>query len=86
MLYEESKWIKINILNSVKPGDKVLNIGSSSRKYRTQIQPHIEKNIFKPLIDNKVDVIHTDIVNENGVDIVGDLTSPEFIIKLKKKI
>jgi SAM-dependent methyltransferase len=84
MLLEESNWIKINILNSTKPGDRILNIGSSSRKYRTQIQPHIEKNIFKPLIDNKVDVIHTDIVNENGVDIVGDLTKPEFISQLKK--
>lgn len=84
MLIEEAKWIGKELLDISKPGLKVLNVGSSSEEFRTKIQPHIEKNIFKPLIDNKVDVIHTDILNENGVDIVGDLTSSDFIIQLKK--
>lgn len=85
MLIEEAKWIGKEILSASKPGYKILNIGSSSLEFRTKIQPHIEKFIFRPLKDNKIDVIHTDILNDNGVDIVGDLTNMEFISQLNKK-
>ncbi len=85
MLIEEAKWIGKEILSVSKSGQKILNVGSSSLEFRTKIQPHIEKFIFRPLKENNIKVIHTDIVNQNGVDIVGDLTSPEFILKLKKK-
>jgi SAM-dependent methyltransferase len=84
MLIEEAKWIGKELLEISEPGFKVLNIGSSSEEYRTKVQPHIEKFIFRPLKENNIKVIHTDIVNEQGVDIVGDLTSPEFIIQLEK--
>ena len=53
-------------------------------EFRTKTQSHIEKFIFKPLEENNIKVIHTDIVNEKGVDIVGDLTNPEFISNLKR--
>ena len=84
MLIEESEWIGKEILKIAKAGDKLLNIGSSSVKFRTKIQPHIEINIFKPLRKNNIEVIHTDIVKEDGVDIVGDLTNQEFINELKE--
>ena len=84
MLIEEAKWIGKEILSASKPGYKILNVGSSSLEFRTKIQPHIEKYIFRPLKVNNIKVIHTDIVNENGVDIIGDLTSPEFIFQLIK--
>lgn len=84
MLLEEAKWIGKEILGLSKKGDKILNIGSSSEEFRTKIQPHVEKYIFKPLRENDILVIHTDIANEIGVDIVGDLTKPEFINQLKR--
>ena len=85
MLIEEAKWIGKEIMSASKPGYKILNIGSSSLEFRTITQSHIEKFIFRPLKENNIKVIHTDIVNEKGVDIVGDLTNPDFIIQLKKK-
>ena len=84
MLIEESKWIGKELLDISKPGFNVLNIGSSSEEFRTKVQPHIDNNIFRLLKENNIKVIHTDIVNQKGVDIVGDLTKPEFIIQLKK--
>lgn len=84
MLFEEAKWIGQQLIELARPGDKLLNIGSSSLKFRTQIQPHIENYIFKPLKDNKVEIIHTDIIKEKGVDKVGDLTKRNFINMLKK--
>lgn len=84
MLIEEAKWIGKEILRASEAGHKILNVGSSSLEFRTKIQPHIDKYIFRPLKLNKIEVIHTDIVNEKGVDIVGDLTSPKFISQLKR--
>ena len=85
MLYEESKWIGNELIKICKPGTRLLNIGSSNLKLRTIIQPHMDKNIFKPLIKIGVEVVHTDLQDDIGVDIVGDLTSAEFIFKLKNK-
>ena len=85
MLFEESKWIGNEIIKICKPGSSVLNIGSSNLKHRVTIQPHMEKHIFKPLSEKEINVIHTDIQNDEGVDIVGDLTNQDFISILKKK-
>ncbi|MDA9808749.1 hypothetical protein N9C59_00375 [Flavobacteriales bacterium] len=84
MLYEEAKWIGNEILQICNEGSKVLNIGSSSLTLRTILQPHIDNLIFKPLRDNKIEVTHTDIKKEKGVDISGDLTDQNFIKKLKE--
>ena len=84
MLYEEAKWIGNKILQICNEDSKVLNIGSSSLSLRTVVQPHIDNLIFKPLRENKIEVTHTDIKKEKGVDISGDLTDHSFIKKLKE--
>ena len=83
MLVEEAIWIGNELLKHAKKGDKILNLGSSSSEFRKVIQPHIEEFIFKPLEEKKVQIVHTDITEKTGVDLIGDLTSPEFISKLK---
>lgn len=85
MKIEESIWIANNILKLAKPSQKLLNIGSSTGKFRNQIQPHITKNIFKPLEENGIKVIHTDIQNADGVDLVGDLLDEEFVKVLESE-
>tara|TARA_B110001452_G_scaffold265366_1_gene269879 strand:- start:1328 stop:2020 length:693 start_codon:yes stop_codon:yes gene_type:complete len=85
MLLEESKWIGKELFNVTNPKTKVLNIGSSSLKTRTVSQPYMEKNIFLPLKRNKIKVIHTDIIDDEGVDISGDLTDKDFIKILKEE-
>lgn len=85
MLYEESKWVASELLKFCKPGSRVLNIGSSSLYTRKVLQPHIQKFIFEPLIKMNVKIINTDIQNVEGVDIIGDLTSLDFIKKLKSE-
>jgi len=85
MKIEESIWIANNILKLAKPGQKLLNIGSSTGRFRNQIQPHITKNIFKPIEKNGIAVIHTDIQNSAGVDLVGDLLDEEFVKVLERE-
>ena len=85
MKIEESIWIANNILKLATPGQKLLNIGSSTGRFRNQIQPHIAMNIFNPLKENGITVIHTDIQNSDGVDLVGDLIDEEFVKVLERE-
>ncbi len=80
----ESEWLSQR-LNAL-PDDVIfplLNIGSSTLEFRTQIQPYIEQNIFGPLRARNSDgVYHLDIKSAPGVDLVGDLLDPAFLDKV----
>ncbi|MDA9894027.1 class I SAM-dependent methyltransferase [bacterium] len=85
MLYEESKWISKELLFFFKPGSKILNIGSSSLDMRKKEQPHIQKFIFEVSSIANIEIVNVDIQDKEGVDIVGDLTSDDFINQLKSE-
>jgi hypothetical protein len=85
MFREEAKWLA-NIIYSLNPNSvfPMLNIGSSNKKFREQEQPWIDELLFKPARSKGYSVIHTDIKNDIGVDIVGDLCSLDFLKKLSE--
>ncbi len=83
MLLEEAQWIGEQLTTVCKPGMRLLNVGSGTLHSRTVLQQHMHQFIFKPLQDLGVVVVHTDIQNAEGVDLVGNLTNPTFIEKLK---
>jgi len=76
----EAKWIFDAIADAPGP---ILNLGSSTGEYRTVTQPHIDREIFARLRFNGVEVVHADIKDAPGVDIVGDVLDPYFISTLK---
>ena len=84
MLAEESIWIskKIKEILPERPFP-VLNIGSSTLKYRTVTQSFIQKNIFSLFDDEKNQVIHLDMKEDEGIDMVGDLYDEQFRNKIK---
>jgi SAM-dependent methyltransferase len=85
MIVEESEWIGKELLN-LSEENKIhclINIGSSTGHFRNVIQPHINNNIFKPLTERKVKVIHLDLKESEGVDLVGDIMDPEFFNVMK---
>jgi hypothetical protein len=63
----------------------MLNVGSSTKEFRTVTQPWIDSYLFAPARKNGLTVVHTDIKATNGVDIVGDLTDHQFRAKLSEK-
>jgi len=74
MLKNEAMWIR-HVLGRI-PAQSLspcLNLGSSTRTFRETVQPHIESEVFKPLRERGVEVIHSDLKDEDGVDIVGDI-------------
>ncbi len=84
MLIEESKWINSIIRKYFSATNfPLLNIGSSTYHFRTQVQPHIHTQVFAPLMEQNYKVLHLDMKKEEGVDLVGDLTSNEFRKSLK---
>ena len=85
MFREEAKWLA-NIIYSLNPNIvfPMLNIGSSNKKFREQEQPWIDELLFKPARTKGYSIIHTDIKNDIGVDLVGDLCSLDFLKKLSE--
>ena len=80
MLIEEATWFGKKIA-SVDASDifPMLNVGSSTEKYRKIDQPWVDENIFKPARKKNQKVIHMDVKPDQGIDIVGDLTDPAFL-------
>jgi hypothetical protein len=83
MLREEASWLADNIYSldsdSIFP---MINIGSSNEYFRETEQPWIDKLLFKPARILGYSVIHADVKNDVGVDVVGDLSDPIFLDKI----
>ncbi len=86
MLVIESKWIGDLLQGFGKTSRelKLLNVGSSTLEFRTLIQPYIEKNVFQKLPLN-LKVVHLDMKEEEGVDMVGNLMDENFLQSIQEK-
>ena len=84
MLIEESIWIGEKINNLSSNSYPILNVGSSTKEYRTNRQSHIQKNIFSLVPNEAENVIHLDMKSADGVDLVGDLYDSAFLEEIKK--
>jgi hypothetical protein len=56
----------------------VLNLGSSNEDFRTHTHPHVDREIFFPLVARGAHVIHADLKADRGIDIVGDIYDAAF--------
>jgi len=84
MLIKESEYLKELLELLPKEKLKVLNFGSQSKEYIKR-QPHINKNIILPILQKGHTLFNVDIVEMEGVDLVGDIFDDEFYSKLIKK-
>jgi hypothetical protein len=86
MLIPEARWFA-SVLRSFRDDElfPLLNIGSQSARFRQQEQPWIDYHVFAPLRKRQGTVLHTDIRQDEGVDLVGDLTDPAFLGQLRSR-
>jgi len=56
----------------------VLNLGSSNAEFRQRTHPHIDREIFFPLEERGARVIHADLKEDEGIDVVGDVYDLAF--------
>lgn len=54
----------------------LLNLGSSTRAFRAEAKPHIERELFAPLRAAGVEIVHSDLKQADGVDVAGDIIDP----------
>lgn len=78
MLRNEAKWIHA-ILQPIPVSQlsPLLNVGSSTQSFREREQPWITDHLFLPLSKAGINVIHTDLKTDKGIDIAGDLLGEE---------
>jgi hypothetical protein len=83
MLVKEAHWIAQQLAH-ITDGDlfPLLNVGSSTAKFRTETQPHIDQLVFSPLL-RRGQIWHADLKAAPGVDIVGDLGSDATIKRIQ---
>lgn len=85
MLIEEARWLAAR-LDALEPHDifPMYNIGSSTEHFRCVEQPYIDEYLFKPIRARRFEVVHVDTKAAKGVDLVGDLTDPDFLRDLRQ--
>lgn len=71
------------ILLELRGVSPLLNLGSSTRHFREVIKPHIDGELFAPLREAGVTVVHSDLKEDEGVDFAGDILDPEVMRQLK---
>jgi hypothetical protein len=81
----QSEAIRVRrILFELRGVSPLLNLGSSTRHFRETIQPHIERELFGPLLEAGVKIVHCDLKEDEGVDFAGDILDPEVRRRLKE--
>ena len=75
MRASEARWIGEALSQVEGP---ILNLGSSTEAFRVVGKPHIDAEVFAPLRAKGVQVIHADIKDAPGVDVVGDVLDPAY--------
>lgn len=83
MLIAEADWI--GSITSGLPAEAfpLGNIGCQTDKSRKEVQPWIQQRIFDPLASRNQPVVHVDIRDEPGVDVVADLMSDQGLATLR---
>ena len=61
----------------------LLNLGSSTRAFREEAKPHIERELFAPLQAAGIEIVHSDLKQAAGVDLAGDIMDPAVRAVLK---
>jgi len=74
MVKEEAVWIK-KTLREIDASfvKEVLDVGSSTREFRTQTQPYIDKDVFQPLRERGVSISYLDKKHSDGINYVCDI-------------
>jgi hypothetical protein len=83
MFKAEACWLR-EALEAFPPErlSPLLNLGSSSAEVRETVQPWIEDELFCPLRDRGIEVIHVDKRRSPGVDVQVDLTDAADVRRL----
>jgi hypothetical protein len=83
MFKAEARWLR-RALDPYPPErlSPLLNLGSGSAARREAIQPWVNDQVFRPLRERGVGIVHIDMRELEGVDVLADLTNPADVLRL----
>lgn len=85
MHYREAVWLLHQLSKySTEQLSPLLNLGSSTRHFRSSVQPWIDEIIFRPLEYRNVKVVHCDIKDGDGVDVAADILDETGLARLQQ--
>ena len=80
---EEAAWFERNLRSrAASELSPLLNVGSSTLEYRSSGSTQIDRLLLGPLVARGVEVVHVDLKEDPGVDLVGDITDPAFRVRI----
>jgi hypothetical protein len=84
MFVAEARWLR-RALDAYPPGQlsPLLNLGSGSAVRRMAVQPWVDAEVFCPLRNRGVEIVHVDMRQSTGVDVQADLTDDADIRRLR---
>lgn len=84
MLEAEARWLRARLAElPAEELSPLLNLGSSDLRFRTEVQPWIDAEVFAPLRARGVAVVHADLKRLPGVDVAADALSAEGLAALR---
>jgi hypothetical protein len=60
----------------------LLNLGSSDARFRAETKPHIERELFAPLRAAGIALVHSDLRDDEGIDVAGDILDSQVRARL----
>lgn len=85
MTKTEALMIKSYLDQILKPGSKVVDIGSSTHFYRTVQKPHIFSDIYKPIGAAESTILAVDFKQGEGIDISGSIFEAETQARISRE-
>jgi len=84
MFKAEARWLRC-ALDPFPPErlSPLLNLGSGSAARREAIQPWVDDQVFRPLRERGVEIVHVDMRGLPGVDVRADLTCSADVLRLR---
>jgi hypothetical protein len=86
MFAAEAAWLE-NLLRQWPPEQlsPLLNVGSSTREFRETAQPWADRNLFRPLRQRGIELIHLDAREGDGIDIRADILSDADLPRIRAR-
>jgi len=84
MFEAEATWLE-KLLRQWAPErlSPLLNVGSSTREFRETTQPWTDRQLFRPLRQRGIELVHLDSRDGDGIDIRADILSDADLPRIK---